>query len=768
MAFFWCLSLPFWHTVLSQTTGTANEAGQRRAFVKYQERLSYDRGALERMHREAREEDDDGGPVLLEFQAYQRVFRLRLRRDTSAFARGFEITRKGTSGPMDVSFIYSGDLEGEPGSSCHGSIIGGLFEGWIRTRDNGTFYIETAGAPAANQTTPGHSFIHHENDIDYQLWGGSESASLAQRMHQHLQDFQRELTAKMDNLQRQKRSWDYSRTSCLLHLQADYLFYRRFGSVEAVIAQIASYVKAANAIYEGVEFDEIRNIDFKVKTIHIVEEDDPSLPPFISPEMLLMLHSKSNWNNYCLAFLLTDRDYSGILGIAFNGQPDDSGGICSKHRDFQDKEVSLNTGLITLQKYGQLLPPRMIHVTLAHELGHSLGAYHDESKECSRFDIDTTNGKYLMFGYASDGGEFNNDKFSPCSMAYIANILRLKKHNCFVETDRPICGNRIVDPGEECDVGSDAADACCFSAGESNGIRCRLKPGALCSPSQGLCCSHKCIPKPQGQRCQEETDCALESICTGSAPECPSPLPKANFTVCGMNSRVCLDGLCVGSLCMQHGLEQCDCVSSSQRERCQLCCQAPGQAGSCTGTSSPAWSLFFNGSEIPLLPGSPCRDKSGYCDKFHICRFVDEDGPVARVKNFILDFIEMEDVATWMKTRWWAVLLMVLTLSAMMAATVFLFGRTVDTETETGNVCEKHVYTVRFKPVSDLCGSRHKETFEILCFSKGMRIDERPPPSPSDKKISGGHDAEKQHSFFYWEREEIYIETMRQEYETII
>ncbi|XP_061457811.1 disintegrin and metalloproteinase domain-containing protein 10-like [Rhineura floridana] len=725
MLFLWYLTLPFWNVALSRT-GSAREAEHRRAFVKYHETLSYDRGALEKMCREAKEKGDRR-LILLEFKAYWRVFRMRLSRDRSVFARGFEITRrKGDSEPVDVSFIYSGDLQGEPGSLCHGSIINGLFEGFIRTW-NGTYYIESAGEPLANQTSPGHSLIHHERDLDYPLWGDAESVSLARRMHQRLQDSQRELTAKApQHSLRQKRSLDYSKTSCLLHVQADHLFYRRFGSIEAVVAQIASYVKAVNAIYEGAEFDGIQNIDFKVKAINIIEEGDRSESPFISPEMLLMLHSKANWNSYCLAFLLTDRDYSGVLGIAFNGQPGDSGGICSKQRYFQDKEVSLNTGLITLQKYGQLLAPRMIHITLAHELGHSLGAYHDESKECSRFDIDTTRGKYLMFSFATDGGEFNNDKFSPCSIAYIANILRVKKDVCFAETDRPICGNRIVDPGEECDVGNEDADACCYGPAEPSGIRCRLKPGALCSPSQGLCCSHECVPKPRGERCQAETDCASESVCSGEEAKCPAALPKANFILCAMQSRVCLNGLCMGSLCIQHGLEQCDCVSVSLRERCQLCCQLPEQAGTCASTTSPTWGRFFNGSEVPLIPGSPCGEKTGYCDRFHVCRFVDEDGPVARVKNFILDFIEMEDVATWMKTHWWAVLLVILTLAAMMAATVFLFGRTVDTETdEKARVNKK----------------------------KNSPIEQRP---------------ENRHSFFYWEHQEIFIEAIRQEYETII
>ncbi|XP_039175244.1 disintegrin and metalloproteinase domain-containing protein 10-like isoform X3 [Crotalus tigris] len=675
MIFFWYFNLPFWNLLLSQMTCSASEASPGRALVKSPERLSYDRAALEKMHREVRR--GERRSLWLEFRALQRSFRLHLWRDMSVFVEDVEIVMNDTSEPADVSFVYSGTLQGDAASFCHGSIIHGVFEGFVQTQ-NGTYYIESAAVVKGAPET--HSLIHHQRDLDYKLLHDSKSASLAQTLHQQLQDFQRQLTAKANHPHRPRRSLNYSKTSCLLHFQADHLFYRRFGSVEAVIAQIASYVKAVNAIYEAAEFGRIGTIEFKVKTITIVQEEDPSRTPFLSPEMLLMLHSKTNWDGYCLSYLLTDRDYSGVLGIAFSGQPGDSGGICSKYQHFLEKEASLNTGLITLQKYGQLLPPRMIHITLAHEFGHSLGAQHDQTKECSRFDLNTSRGKFLMFNYATDGTEFNNDKFSPCSIAYISNILEHKKDQCFAETDRPICGNQIVDPGEECDVGSDNEDACCYGAGEPRGIQCRLKPGASCSPSQGLCCERNCVLKPLGQRCQEESECALGSLCTGSSPACPELLPKANFTPCGLGLRLCSNGLCEGSLCIQHGLEECQCVSSPLRGRCGLCCQLPGQAATCVSTSSKIWDPFFNGSDIPLLAGSPCGDKNGYCDKFHICRFVDEDGPIARVKNFILDFIEMDDLATWMQTHWCAILLVVLTLAAMMAGTVFLFGRTVSNE----------------------------------------------------------------------------------------
>lgn len=55
--------------------------------------------------------------------------------------------------------------------------------------------------------------------------------------------------------------------------------------------------------------------------------------------------------------------------------PGNWGGICSKPTTLRNGEtVTLNTGLVTIQNYGQFLPSRHVQLTLAHELGHSLGS----------------------------------------------------------------------------------------------------------------------------------------------------------------------------------------------------------------------------------------------------------------------------------------------------------------------------------------------------------------------------------------------------------
>ncbi|XP_066551805.1 disintegrin and metalloproteinase domain-containing protein 10 [Amia ocellicauda] len=648
-------------------------------FIRHYERLSYDLEVVHKNHERAKRATQEHQRVLqLDFRAYQRTFCLRLRRDTTAFSEDFRIHLQNGSQAADLSHIYSGELEDERGSICHGSVLQGQFEGFIQTR-NGTYYVEPLGRYDQNHSEH-HSVIYHEDDVDLSSVDRRQAGFCGSGSLQHFaQSLRQEAVARGDPVSRPRRTVDYTTTSCMLYLRTDYRYFKRFGSKEAVVAQVASYIKAVNELYQRVDFEGIRLINFQVKDLEIISQEDPSsplYPTFIGPEKLLMLFSEANWDKYCLSYLLTDRDYSGTLGLAWEGMPGNSGGICSKYANFRgETEATLNTGLITLQMYGMYSPSWTLHLTLAHELGHSLGAPHDEGENCGDLGSSGGNGRYLMFPYASNNRQENNEKFSPCSIKLISRILRMKKDLCFVDTNYPVCGNKIVDKGEECDVGHNDNDPCCYGANQPREVQCRLKPHKRCSPSQGLCCASHCEFKPPGMPCKEESECQQQSLCRGSTAACPPAPHKPNMTECSKGKRVCVNGECMHSLCAKYGLEQCDCPGISLTEKCFLCCQEQGIPQTCASTTSSILSQFFSGTRVALLPGTPCSDKKGYCDKFNVCRLLDADGPIARLKNSFLHLDKFEDLADWMIAYWWVILLAILTLSALMASTVFLFGR---------------------------------------------------------------------------------------------
>lgn len=66
---------------------------------------------------------------------------------------------------------------------------------------------------------------------------------------------------------------------------------------------------------------------FLFSCLQVMTEEDktnPLYPLYIGPERLLSLFSENNWEDFCLSYLLTNRDYSGTLGLAWRGKPGES------------------------------------------------------------------------------------------------------------------------------------------------------------------------------------------------------------------------------------------------------------------------------------------------------------------------------------------------------------------------------------------------------------------------------------------------------------
>ena len=109
---------------------------------------------------------------------------------------------------------------------------------------------------------------------------------------------------------------------------------------------------------------------------------------------------------------------------------------------------------------------------------------------------------------------------------------------------------------EACDCGDaeQCSDPCCVPPNDPLGRRgCSLVAGAECSPSEGLCCSSQCRFVTRDTECAPATECARAARCHGRNPICPLPESLPDSTLCEEDSRTCLSGQCVGSVCSKHG-----------------------------------------------------------------------------------------------------------------------------------------------------------------------------------------------------------------------
>lgn len=243
------------------------------------------------------------------------------------------------------------------------------------------------------------------------------------------------------------------------------------------------------------------------------------------------------------------------------------------------------------------------------------------------------------------------------------------KLNLFSEKPRGVCGNKVVEQSEECDCGMDDDDCnekCCYPQyiepylkSNPRAKPCTLKLGAECSPSTGPCCSKSCnfVPKNSYKQCQRATECAYASSCDGLNATCPKPRPKIDGLGCANNNRVCVDGECIGSICLKYNMEECFLTSDRYQDISKLCevaCQKGNDNSTCKGTSDTPH-LFK--TPVMLEKGEPCDDYRGFCDESAKCRQVDSRGPLLIIFNRLFTREHWHNVGIWLANYWWVVVL---------------------------------------------------------------------------------------------------------------
>uniref|UniRef100_A0A183B3M1 Disintegrin domain-containing protein n=1 Tax=Echinostoma caproni TaxID=27848 RepID=A0A183B3M1_9TREM len=258
-------------------------------------------------------------------------------------------------------------------------------------------------------------------------------------------------------------------------------------------------------------------------------------------------------------------------------------------------------------------------------LGHNFGAHHDNEHQSEPYGClpspGDPRGNYIMFSSATNGDKENNHKFSRCSSDSIArfiNHLSNDGNDCFVDSDGPFCGNKLVETGEECDCGISAKrcrDQCCNSRESASPCKLvdhilvnGLPKKAQCSMTAGECCDHQCQFHSKTRMCREATECQQASYCSGQSAKCP-------------DSKMLPDG----RICQDPQLQK-QYPELSQR-------------------------ILRRGVAMRMSPGTPCDNYRGYCDAFHRCVSVNVQGPLARLRDALFSQEMLEKVKSWVTVR---------------------------------------------------------------------------------------------------------------------
>ncbi|XP_062399383.1 disintegrin and metalloproteinase domain-containing protein 9-like [Sardina pilchardus] len=214
--------------------------------------------------------------------------------------------------------------------------------------------------------------------------------------------------------------------------------------------------------------------------------------------------------------------------------------------------------------------------TMAHEIGHNLGMRHDP-KDCY-----CSAEECVMYALGKCGSSCDDNVFSDCSVdSFQKFMVRLDNRNCLLNIPQsqdiytpPYCGNNWLDPGEECDCGSEEEckkDPCC----EPN--TCKLKSGAQCA--DGECCRN-CKFRPGGYECRSQSDeCDLPEYCNGSSSDCQADVFVQNGHLCRNNQSYCYNGKC------HHHDDQCKALFGSQaKSAADICYLFVNRVENCGGS----------------------------------------------------------------------------------------------------------------------------------------------------------------------------------------
>ncbi|KAJ7344758.1 hypothetical protein JRQ81_000708 [Phrynocephalus forsythii] len=468
------------------------------------------------------QQDPHGISYLLAFEGKGHMVHLRQKK--GFVPKEFPIFTYSKEGKLQVDYpfirddcFYHGFVQGKSSSLVTLSTCSGGLRGLLQL-ENKTYEIEPVQASATFQ----HVVYRLEEKEGAVLMG----CGLTEEEEKQQEAMMKKTGNTVAKRESRREWWSHTR-HVKVAVVVDHERYVRFGRNETVVAmQILDIFHTAQSFFEPLSVHlSIAGLEIWTRGNLIDESDhmESTLRAFSDWRRIVLLKRLQNDAGHLFIY----KSYELTLGIAFLGQ------ICSNY---------YGTG-VTSYMTSNLFD---VTVTFAHELGHNLGMMHDE-KYCS-----CDRSACIMRAFHS-----RTDKFSNCS--YNAYFNKRNSHCLLIPPDHKkmyklkLCGNRIVEDGEQCDCGSDSQcklDLCCQS-------NCMLRPGAACAI--GLCCTN-CQYLPARSVCRKTIGiCDLPEYCNGTSETCPEDVYVQDGTPCDEGA------YCYHGSCTTHN-GQCKMIFGSKAE----------------------------------------------------------------------------------------------------------------------------------------------------------------------------------------------------------
>ncbi|CAI5454733.1 unnamed protein product [Caenorhabditis angaria] len=318
-----------------------------------------------------------------------------------------------------------------------------------------------------------------------------------------------------------KEHLDDRRRFVELALAADYSIYQKLDSDEQKVNDyMQKTINVLNSLYHplgirvALVYSEIWK---KGNLVEVIEDSGKTLQNFHE----YMKDTMRKEHLFDTGYMLTTLRFAdGVVGKAYKGTMcsyDFSAGIYVDHNDDFVTTVA----------------------TLAHELGHTFGMDHDP-------DIPDADVCYCPMPKCIMSAQSDHvEVWSECSVKNLANAFNRGVDLClFNEPGKKpsdaVCGNHIVEAGEECDCGPiKCSNPCCDYK------TCKFIGEAVCA--SGECCDlQTCKPKPRATVCRTALGiCDLDEYCNGETSECPADFYVQNGAICpNRQKEFCYEGGC--------------------------------------------------------------------------------------------------------------------------------------------------------------------------------------------------------------------------------